>query len=395
MKSMSFSSLGKQIIPLILVFTVASIFLFSCQKTEKIDMDSSEIAEAKSWFISTVLTGESRMLAKPFSELPETSPLRVLARMNKLSKKLDWSKAITGSADQLEYVLVPLQKDELKLKDNYFIKRAFVFYKYNSAPMQMQVVELLTKNQPAANPVQLAATLFERKVAAKGLPVQIQDVKMFFYDIKYNTLDAYEIKSNKWEVLKASCLNKPADNQTMDSDGAQGDCVEWGVFWVTYDDNGNIIDSQLLYTYWVGNCPANGDDPNESSDPNGGGGGAGGGGDWEDGNEAYRTLGWHVYNTSGGPLSPTAPGTGVNSMENVRGRKIPSHPNGGYFKSASHYTSTCNSCDDGTGGTYWETSATVTYTPDQVSSTVTGRYPKDGASFTVGGSKSWTFNQVF
>ena len=383
-------SIGKQLFPFLLLFIAVSIFLFSCQKTERIAIDSSEAAEAKSWFANNVLASESRMLAKPFSELPEMAPKRVLARMNKLTKKLDWSKAITGSADKLDYVLVPLQKDDLALKNNYFMKRVFVFYKYNNAPMQIQVVELLTKNQPAANPVQLASALFERKVAARRLPAQIQDVKAFFYDKEYSTLDAYEIKNNQWQVLQASCVNKQVSRQAAESEGAHSNCEEWGVFRVTYDENGNEIERELLYTYWVCGGPS-GDDPPEEQPGESGGGGE------EEGLEAFRTLTWHVYNTGGGLLSPTAPGRGVNSMENVRGRKISSHPNGGYFKSANHHTSECNDCYDSTNpsSAYGESSATVSYTPDQVSSSITGGYTSAGRYVPVSGAKTWAFNQVF
>lgn len=383
MKKKSLLLIWEQSVSVAFLFTL----LVACQKTDRVTLDNNSVAEAKNWFSTNVLAGESRMLAKPFSELPETSPLRLLARMNKLSKKLDWSKAITGSADKLEYVLVPLQKDDLPLKNSYFMKRAFVFYKYNSAPMQMQVVELLTKNQPAANPVQLAATLFERKVAAKKLPAGIQNVQAFFYDKEYTTLDAIVVSDGRWQALWGSLLNKPAEQAATKTEGQN--CEVWGVFRVTYDENGNIIESELLYTYLV--CRSSGDDLPEEQPGEGGGGGE------ENGYEAFRTLTWHVYNTSGGPLSSTAPGTGVNSMENVKGKKIASHPNGGYFKSANHYTSTCNDCNDPTdpSAAYGERSANVSYTPDQVSSSITGDYYYNGRKREVAGAKNWTFNQIF
>lgn len=263
---------GKQFSPFLFLFIVASIFLFSCQKTDRMNIDSSAVTEAKNWFSTNVLAGESRMLAKPFSELPKTAPERVLARMNKLSKKLDWSKAIAGSADKLDYILVPLQKDDLQLKGGYFMKRALVFYRYNNAPMQMQVVELLTKNQLATNFVRLAASLFERKVAGKQLPVQPQDVEAFFYDKEYKTLDAYEIKNNKWKPLQVNCLNKTGGEQLTAESENGSNCAEWGVFRVTYDGDGNEIERELLYTYWVCSGPNGDDPPEEQPEPDGGGG---------------------------------------------------------------------------------------------------------------------------
>lgn len=388
MESKFFSRLGEQSISPLLLFVVVSILLMACQKTETVNIDNSSVAEAKSWFSVNVLAGESRMLAKPFSELPATAPARVHARMNKLSKKLDWSKAITGSADKLEYVLVPLQKDNLQLKNNYFIKRVFVFYEYNNAPMQMQVVELLSKGQAAADPAQLAATLFERKVAAKRLPSQIQDIQAFFYDKQYNTLDAYTIKDNQWQVLQASCLNKVNNNQ-LATESENSSCQQWNVYLVYYDEEGNEVDRELLFSYWKGNCNSGGDYPYEEQPEESGGG-------EEEGNEAFRTLTWHVYNTSGEPLSTSGDGRGVNSMENVRGKRSSSYPGGGYFKSATHHYSACNSCNDDSGNnTYVENSANVSYTTDQVSSSIAGGYYDRGSAKSIAGAKSWTFNQVF
>lgn len=322
------SPFGKQIVSLLLVFIATSILLFSCQKKDRIDFSNSLVTEAKSWFSANVLASESRMLTKSFSELPEIAPGRVLARMNKLSKKLDWSKAITGSTDKLNYVLVPLLKDDLPLKNNYLMKRTFVFYKYDNGPMQMQVVELLTKDRPVANPVQLAAVHFERKIAAKPLTIQSQDVQVFFYDKEYNTLDAYEVKNNKWQPLQASCLNKTGNGQLAPESENGSNCQEWGMFRVTYDNDGNEIERELLYTYWV--CSGSGgDDPLEEQPEPGGGGG-----DENDEETAERRTAnfewefWHLSAAEGGGL--------IRVVHYVVGRFYPNKPEkdkfiGGYF----------------------------------------------------------------
>ena len=132
--------------------------------------------------------------------------------------------------------------------------------------MQMEIVELLTKDQPAVNPLQLASALFEKKAVFAQLPVQIQDVQAFFYDKQYHTLSAYEINKGQWQPLLASAVNKPGDEQlAAENNGGSGECREWGVYVVTRDQYGNVLDEQLIYTYWVGDCGGggNGDNPNE------------------------------------------------------------------------------------------------------------------------------------
>lgn len=77
------------------ICATSSLFLFSCKK-ETI-LESSLISEAKTWFMTVVLAEENDLLARPDNEIPRTSPERVLARMNRLSKKLDWANAKTNS----------------------------------------------------------------------------------------------------------------------------------------------------------------------------------------------------------------------------------------------------------------------------------------------------------
>ena len=241
-----------------LLITV-NILLFSCQKSDTGDTGNRFTVEAKNWVSGNLKTGESQL------------PSRVI----RLSEKLDWSQASVYSSGQLEYAVVPLQKDELKLENNYFMKRIFVFYKRANGAMEVQIVELLTKDQSATNSVQLAAAFFERKASSTSLAAQTQDIQAFFYNKQYRTVDAYEIRDNKWRPLQASCLNKPDEQLTTNFDGGSGECTQWGVYIVTRDQYGNVLDEQLIYTYWVGDCSGGGgagNNPNDSPGETMGGG---------------------------------------------------------------------------------------------------------------------------
>lgn len=254
------------------VCTISALLVFSCKKEATIE--SSVINEAKTWFTIVVLAKENALLAKPYNEISKSSPERVLARMNRLSEKLDWANARTNSVDGLEYTIVPLQKDVLKLENNFFVKRAFIFFKKNGAPLQLEVVELLTREKEIISVIDVASVAFENKISNTINSAQSGDVQVFFYDKKYNPLPAYEIKTNNWNPLAASCVNKvnvKAGQPSFESIG-EGNCMQWGVFRVTYDEYGNITEEELLYTYWIGDCPNGGVDPNEQPEPTGGGG---------------------------------------------------------------------------------------------------------------------------
>lgn len=244
------------------LFITINFLSFSCQKSGTGHNGNRFTVEAKNWVSSNLKIAKSQL------------PSRVI----RLSEKLDWSQASFYSAGQQEYAVVPLQKDELKLGNNYFIKRTFVFYKRANGAMEMQIVELLTKDQSATNPVQLAAALFERKTSSTSLPAQTQDVQAFFYDKQYRTVDAYEVRDNKWHLLHASCLSKPDEQLTKNFDGGSGECREWCVYVVTRDQYGNVIHEQLLYTYWVGDCGGGGTGDNPNEEP----------GEWLGGGEAQE-----------------------------------------------------------------------------------------------------------
>lgn len=140
--------------------------------------------------------------------------------------------------------------------------------------MQLEVAELLTKGKEIITVIDVASVAFENKISNTINSAQSDDVQVFFYDRKYNSLPAYELKANNWNQLPVSCINKVNIKREQPSFELFGEesCMQWGVFRVTYDEYGNVLDEELLYTYWVGDCPNGGNDPEEQPEPTGGGG---------------------------------------------------------------------------------------------------------------------------
>jgi hypothetical protein len=268
------------------VFSILIVFiLFSCKKnSETIVNDELSVDKAKMWLETTVLADETKLLDKPTSELPEKSYERVLARMNRLAKKLDWGKSESVLKNGIEIIAVPLLRDRLKTSDNLFANRVFLFFKEKNSQIALEVIELYSKKKSIIDVVGVAVEAFENKVFKKKKSINSVDADVFFYNEKYKSLASYKIKDKAWFPNQIFCINKNSlkPSELVVESVAEG-CEQWGVFMMYYDDYGNFLYETLLYTYWVGNCwdgaPA---DSGESSDPYGFGGGTNGGSEPQD-----------------------------------------------------------------------------------------------------------------
>lgn len=375
---------------------VVLIISFSCQKETVAGSENKFVSEVKDWFTNTILKEESKILSKPYTELAINDPKRVLARMNKLSLKPDWIKAKSGTIQGVEYTAIPLKSNSIKLNQNYQLERVFIFYRDKNQFFRMEVAELLTKNSKIDDEVSVAIAAFGNQHFSLKERLPNCDVDIFFYDKEYNSIAANEIRNGEWVTSKKYCTNRSnieKSTTNLTSRTNEG-CELWGCYLVEYNENGQVINETLLYTYLVGEGCGPGPDTGDNWEPTGGGSGE----SEQEGVEIFRTLTWHVYNTSGGATSPTGTGSGVNSMENVRGKRNSNDSNGGYFISASHHTSTCNSCNDPSNpnAAYIEDAgSTSMQTTNLVSSSVSGHYSENGQPKYINGSRNWSFNQIF
>ena len=156
-----------------------------------------------------------------------------------------------------------------------------VFSKNKAGVIKANVLEILSKKGTSLNRKQteIAATAFYNRELNKEEKIAGLDANIFFYDENYKKQNGFEVTNGAWEATKTTLVvGKNKDNSGSGNNITESvNCVLWGLFLDHYDQNGILLYSQLLYTYWV--CEDDGCgpsvDPNESGDP-----GEGGGGGW-------------------------------------------------------------------------------------------------------------------
>jgi hypothetical protein len=291
-----------------LCLSITAILFLSCQKEANVESDelpalqtSITVSEAKVWFANGPVLREKKILSLPFNVLPEKSSQRMFARMGKLEAKLQWDNTKHYKRDGLDYLIVPVTLNAKIFGKEYDFAKVVIFNKNHSGEMKASVLEILSKKGTSLSgrQMEVAATAFyNRELNKKDLLTGI-NAFVFFYDETYKKQTGFEVINGTWAVTKTT-LTVGKNNQSTVADNytESGNCELWGLFLDTYDANGVLLYSELLYTYWVGaDCNNEGGgpvvDPNESGDPSGSGGGSGSGGSYmdEDGDEYFTRQG--------------------------------------------------------------------------------------------------------
>jgi hypothetical protein len=195
----------------------------------------------------------------------------------------------------------------------------------------------------------------------------------------------YEFRYENGELHTFSVAQKgPPPAGTMNTAGNNiqrtESCTAW--YWVTTNPDGSQ-NWEYLYT----TCDGGGCDPYAIDC-----GGGGGGGSSEPESEGLRDVEWTVVS------NPVNPNVGeIKSAERMRGRRVASQPQGGYFTGITHYWSFCNFCSSSEPyNVWWETSNSVSASAQSASSTVTGNLNYEGGSYPgLTNTKTWSFQQVF
>jgi len=278
------------------------ILLFtSCQKQidtafeEPVTKDNF-VAESKAWFASGPVMAEKKMLELPFTILPQQAPQRLFARINKLEKKLIWEDAKLYNNAAGNYIIVPLNYSLKPIGENYELARAAVFYKTNTDPIQMNIVEVLSKRGESfkgKQAVTIEVSVYN-KLAQKNKSITGIDADVFFYNDRYRRVASFELNAGQWSIsknalqLKANSNINLTDNNTSNSTSGEA-CQLWGHFRI-YWENG-VMYEELLYTFYVGDCSGGGSgNPTEEPSETAGGAGEGSQID-EDGDEYYMRQG--------------------------------------------------------------------------------------------------------
>ncbi|MBP6024406.1 hypothetical protein [Ferruginibacter sp.] len=263
--------------PIAILFISILLVMSACQK--QIDVVYDDIAnlqnfktEAKAWFTNGVVLQEKKLLDLPHNILPENAPERLFARMGKIEKKLEWENAELYNRDDVQYLVVPITTNLKKYSNDYEIAKSIVFYKLNGGEMNMTVIELLSKKGTSfdgkANEILAAA--FINKVKDKKEAVPVINASLFFYDKHYKNIGSYEFNNGAFTPSRKKLIIKNQSgigvNDSQINPGLStpnSSCETWYVVYDWRDENGNLISWEILYSYFVGDCTAGNEDPEE------------------------------------------------------------------------------------------------------------------------------------
>lgn len=249
-----------------LISTMLFVIYCSCQKTNKAENKEPNLSiiEAKT-FLSGKIIDEQKSLQLSYDILPKQSPLRTFARVNIVSKKLNWENSHYKRIENNDYLLIKAGTD-LAIK-NVLLSRYFLFLKEGGI-LQLKVLEVLNEKESALVREQ---DIFDAYLTRKTSDVNL-NFKMFVYNSKYQYEKSFTVANSKVQPSRNKIVLKSEKNNLDSSSGRLGmnsgtqNCELWGMFHVEYDENYQIISSTLLYTFLV--C-YDGNPSQEYGDPNG------------------------------------------------------------------------------------------------------------------------------
>ncbi|MEO5945548.1 MAG: hypothetical protein ABIP79_01940 [Chitinophagaceae bacterium] len=238
------------------------------------------MAEAKVWFTNGPVLSEKKMFQLPFSVLPEESPLRILARMKELEKRLKWEDAILYNNAGGKYIIVPLKFELKPFGNNYELSRSVVFYKTNTNVINIKIVEVLSKKGESlqGKEAEITATVVYNNLAQKNETIAGINADVFFYNDQYKREAGFEIKSGAWKKTnnRLQIKDKVENSQTFyTTTNSSTNCQLWYLVIDWYNSNGDFVYREILYSYYIGEC--NGSNGTLLTQAPGEGGGGGGG----------------------------------------------------------------------------------------------------------------------
>ena len=178
--------------------------------------------------------------------------------MKNLSQMIDWDNANIFDKKSKKFIIVPLKNDNISLLKNYKFKRLILFYKENNN-MTLEVVEFLGHDNLNSLNIEKIGEIIDNRLRNKinYYFSEINNLKIYFYNQFYSPIAAYKIENNIWGNETHKFSNKLNLNNTIPNrsviNGNNENCTLWGTFLINYDEDGNIVSEELLYSYYICN----------------------------------------------------------------------------------------------------------------------------------------------
>lgn len=276
----------KQTISCLKVLSVISLFaynffLFSSCKREGVTITQPEltIEKAKNWFkqnypgniTSYDNTGQNQQ-GSEFSTVHQSS------KTSKIGKFIMWDSHQSLFVDGTHYLAIDISNGSIKFTNGQYGARLVLFSINSTSQMKMNIIEILSKN-PATktNALQLLENIIRTKKGLSTTHKIEQTLNAIVYSEDYKYAESFSTKNGVFESKNIKIIKRNVNStnpvatepSNPDFSSSENGCTLWGYFEVTYDQWGNILEQELLYTYLV--CPEG--NPNEEDMPGEYGGG--------------------------------------------------------------------------------------------------------------------------
>jgi hypothetical protein len=234
-------------------------------------------------YLSTLAKNEESLLDLPFSQLPKLATMRRFARLNKLEKVANWNNAQRFHRNQISAWLVPVGTGNTTLESSSVATiPSLLITKRDGDKMELNILEIYSNKDGS-----LGTSIAENaKIAAENMlfkeekPLSISACAIF-YDRYYSYASSFTAQHGLWKnshivventdmgrlnaFIKASSQGNKVNVRSSPgkytsyrsqlptvsplSTCGVSECTLWGMFRITYDNDGNIISEDLLYTW--------------------------------------------------------------------------------------------------------------------------------------------------
>lgn len=255
----------------LILFSLSAILYQSCKKQLSAEKSDSNIDEfviaAKNWFVNSVVEEEKITL----SQLGTTTGdmyKRKFARMEKISKKIDWSNSYLYRQDKINFVFVPITEDIKPFKNkNYEAARSLIFYKDKSGNMSMKIIEIISEKGGTLGDVEtIMLKAFINYYLDERNAIGNTNANVAIYERDYKYEKSFQVKNGGWSLSKTEFNNRRGANvlrriSTMGQRTTCYSCETWYLVGTWYDlQTGQIVDQKILDQWYVcsGDTPPNG-----------------------------------------------------------------------------------------------------------------------------------------
>jgi hypothetical protein len=235
---------------------ISFILLFACNKKADLTAETQN---------SVTLNDAKDFIVKKSSTNTDNQSTGELSINNKgrrayltLNHVIDWNtfKALAKKSESVAYAR--LEDKGIQLTEKTKASRFCVFYKSNNKTC-MQILELFNESGIRAGEMDEIIAKEYFKADISGNTNLQTSCKAIIYDEDYRYIRSadYSQKAGKLKFrvngrTKSNLALNTGNDKSVKTDSEP--CVEWGVYMVTYDDEGNELYKALLYSYWRGDC---------------------------------------------------------------------------------------------------------------------------------------------